>query len=207
MAAESELTEIMPLSQDQYRLGYIINVLLSKAACEAIAPVQDELARQFPGAIWKAQAGAAHITVIDWLTPGVDYGKDKDDLFKNLGPAYIAALNDILKNQPPITITFDRIEAYRTAVIIKGTDDGSLQRIREQFLERVDLLPGTKVQTPSFIHSTICRFTKEVDLADVRRTIAQLPINFEERIPELWLSRETKLFMQGYDVIRKFDLS
>lgn len=206
MQSSKESTTIMPLDSDQYRLGYILNVLLSEDACRAITSLQEELERQFPGLIWPARLGEAHITLIDLLTPGMDYGRDKDSLFKELEQSYTKAFEDVIQGQRCIRIVFDKIEVYNTAIIIRGRDDGSFRRIREQFHQHVKVLPGTKTQAPDFVHSTICRFRRKVNLSDIKRAGDRLSVNFEEEVTHFLLSRETKLFMQDYHVIRRFPL-
>ena len=186
--------------------GYLINVMLSGKAQAAAIELQKELEQSFPSGIWTPPSGSLHITIMDWLSPLVDYGRDKKELFKELGPGYMETLADILKDQGTIEIAFNRIEAFPDAVIIKGQDDGSIQRIREQFRKRCVLLPKTKVQDSDFIHSTICRFKKDLDLEEVKKVVKRSPIKVEQRINEIWLSLEKGYGMQEYEVLRRFTL-
>lgn len=168
--------------------------------------IQTRLHEKFSGAIWVAPRDSLHITLMDWLAPLVDYGEDKDKLFHSVENRYIEALVEVLEGQRPIQVTFDTIEVYPAAIIVKGHDDGSYQRIREKFLEKVELLPGTK-QPPKIIHATICKFLKKIDVSEVEDFVRQVkPLRFQEGVSEFRLARESQIFMLTHEVLRRFTL-
>jgi len=195
-----------PVNPEQSVVGYIINTGLSDHLADEVHKIQASLAEEFPGAIWSAPRKSLHITLMDWLAPLVDYGQDKDELFPSLESEYVNVLEDILKNQDSINVLFDRIEVYPAAIIIKGRDDGSYQRIRSQFLDRIDLLPDTK-PPGQIVHSTICKFLQPINIDDIKSFAGSMSLAVSEEINEFRLARESQMFMQRYEVLRRFTLA
>lgn len=204
MSTPSQVT--IPIDPDQEVIGYIINSALSKTTQERIAQIQTKLSKAFPGAIWVAPPDSLHITLMDWSAPLVDYGQDKDELFRSFEAEYIQTLTEIIKAQQPIQITFDTLEVHPAAIIVKGYDDGSYQNIRKRFLEKITLTPGTKMP-PQIVHTTICKFLKEINVDEVRHMLESEAILLEERVTEFRLVRETQIFLQSYKTLREFPLT
>jgi hypothetical protein len=195
----------IPADPEQMVTGYIVNSGVSEGLYRQIDDIQTRLNERFPGAIWIAPRDSLHITLMDWLAPLVDYGEDKDELFHSIENRYIEVLAEALEGQRPIQVTFDTIEVYPAAIIAKGHDDGSYQRIRESFLEKVELLPGTK-QPPKIIHATICKFLKKIDVSEVEDFVRQEPLRFQEEVSDFRLARESQIFMLTHEVLRRFTL-
>lgn len=194
-----------PINPHQEVVGHIVNSGLSERAQVAVRRVQDKLETAFPEAIWSAPSESLHITLMDWTAPLVDYSCDKDELFRSLETEYTKALADSIKDQPPIHILFDSIEVHPAAIIIKGSDNGSYQRIRTRFLDKVDLSPGTK-EPPQIVHTTICKFIKGIEVDAVKRALQNEVVHFEEDVSEFRLVRESRIFLQKYEVLRRFKL-
>lgn len=193
------------INPDQKVIGYIVNTGLSEQLQVVVRQIQDKLLEAFPDAIWAAPPESLHITLMDWTAPLVDYGQDKDELFESIKPKYMKALAGALDHQKSIPIQFDVIEVHPGAIIIKGRDDGSYQKIREKFLDQIALLPGTK-EPPRIVHSTICKFMKDIDIEDVKRVLLDESIDLREEVAEFRLVRESKIFLQEYEVVERFQL-
>jgi hypothetical protein len=195
----------IPANLTQRVTGYIVNSALSDDAAVAIGNMQNRLNKSFPDVIWNVPRYALHITLMDWLAPLVDYGQNKDTLFDTYGNKYDETLTDILRDQPPIDVSFDALEAHPGAVILRGHDNGAYQNIRDQFARKTELLPGTK-PAPSIIHTTICKFLGEIELADVKAILADSPISNQEKVSEFRLTRETQVFMLNFAVLKRYEL-
>ena len=89
--------------------------------------------------------------------------------------------------------------------IMIGQDDGSMQQIRQKFLDNVDLLPQTK-RPPGIIHSSIVRFRKEQKLQPIIDFVAQEKLSLNLAISAFRLVRETSLPMLEYEVIKEYHL-
>ncbi len=187
-------------------IGYIVNSGLSEGLYRPIYDIQTKLIERFPGAIWGAPRQSLHITLMDWLAPLVDYGHNKDELFRSIEDEYTAVLTKALKQQAPILVTFDTIEVHPAAIIVKGHDDGSYSRIRDQFLSEVELLPGTK-PPPAIIHTTIAKFLKPINVNEVADFVRHESLYAQEEILEFRLARETRVFMVEYEILRQFKLN
>ena len=203
--------ELTMSSQDylnQSAVGYMVNTLLSEPTQNEVKKLQDIFVSKFRDAVWSTPANTLHVTLLDWLAPLVDYGEDKDQVFEKINPEYSAVLNGILKTIRPIDLTFNRLVVGPFAVAIV-TDEKSTQvfnNIRQQFLEKIDLLPNTK-QPPNIVHSTIIRFVDEIDLNSVKKFAETLNFSFIERVNVFQLVRETALPMLDYSVIKKYPLN
>jgi hypothetical protein len=195
----------IPTNPEQSITGYIINAGLSDRLADEVHRIQASLAENFPEAIWPAPRESLHITLMDWLAPLVDYRQDKDKLFQSIESEYVSVLENILRSQKPINVIFDTIEVHPAAIIIKGRDDGSYQRIRKQFLDRVDLLPNTK-PPGQIVHSTICKFLQPIDVGEIKSFVESMDLAVPEEISEFRLARESQIFMQRYEVLRRFIL-
>jgi hypothetical protein len=196
----------VPADPNRQVTGYIVNTMISENAQRSILAIQRKIGYAFPDAIWLAPDTSLHITLLDLLAPLVDYGKDKDVLFGELQETYDKVLSEILLAQAPIDVTFDAIEVYPAAIIVKGHDDGSFERIRQQFLSKVDLLPGTK-QPPSIIHVTICKFVKPISVDEVRTAVQYDTVSFKETVNTFQVARESQVFMLKYKTIKSYDLT
>jgi hypothetical protein len=185
--------------------GYWINAPVSDATAAVIAKIQNQLMQAFPEAVWSIPRPGLHISLMCWVNPLHSYQPDNEQYFQSIQAEYLAIFEDIIKNQAPIPITFHTIEAFPAAVIIKGHDDGSCQRIRDEFMQRVQLPAGTK-PFPTIIHSTIARFQKSIELDDVKQVVSRQSIAASETIKEFRLAKETINYMLEYDTVRAFKL-
>lgn len=201
--SEKQLT--LPTNIHQEVIGYWVNSGLSIETSQAIAQLQNKLTEKFPDAIWPIPESALHISLTNWINPLFDYGEDKNELFDKIQAEYTKAFKNITANQPPIDVTFDKIEAFPDAIILKGHDDGSYKQIRDHFVEDVMLLEGTR-QPPTIIHTTICKFLKEIDLNEVRDFLNNESILLHEKVDEFRLVRENVLYLVAYDALANFKL-
>lgn len=200
----TELT--LPANVDRQTVGYVVNSSFSEDNLATLVAIQKEIALPLNDAIWIVPPSALHITLLDLLTPGTSYHEDKDTLYDKHGPTYISALDKILASQAPISVTFDTIEVHPAAIIIKGHDDGSYDKIRNQFLSIVDLDPITK-KPPTIIHSTIAKFQKPIALDRVRSVLADKSIRVVNEVKNFRVVREHQIYMRNYQLIKNYRLN
>lgn len=188
-------------------LGYMINTLLSEKSSAEVSALQKSISLEYPGMVWTPPKETLHITLMDWPAPLVEYSKDKDGLFEEIFPQYNAILEEILKDLEPININFSEFIVSSSAIAIKGDNQCAkiFNKIREQFLSRVDLLPDTK-RPPKIVHTTIARFIGSVAIEDVSNFLAKTPPSIDERVTEFQLVRETKVPMIEYSTLRRYSL-
>ena len=186
--------------------GYVVNIAPDEAGRQKIVEVQQRVSQNFGDTVWSAPAEALHITLMDWIAPLVDYGQDKDELFEELFAHYDTALEQVLEGQAPIEVYFDTLKVTPDAIILIGRDDGSFQRIRSQFLERIELREGTK-RPPQIIHSTIMRFQKEQPLQPIIDFVAQEQLSFRLSVRTVRLVKEGVLPQLEYEVVKEYVLT
>jgi hypothetical protein len=185
--------------------GYMINAELDDNNKTVIGTIQKKIVDEFGGAIWPAPRNSLHITLLDWLAPLVDYGADKDELFQNIRERYDEVLSASLARTATITVTFNTINVGRSAIFISGQDNGEFARIRQEFVDGVTLLPGTKLP-PTIIHSTICRFNEEIEMPPIENLVDKLSIDLAQQISRFRLVRETVDPMLEFEMIKEYPL-
>ncbi len=186
--------------------GYMINAELSENGKDAVSAIQKRIVDKFGKTIWTAPRDSLHITLLDWLAPLVDYGKDKDALFKDIREKYDQVISESIDHTALITVKFDTISVGRSAIFISGHDSGEFARIRQNFLNEVTLLPGTKLP-PTIIHSTICRFNEEIDMPPLEDAISELSVDFTEEISRFRLVRESVDPMLQFEIVKEYLLT
>jgi len=185
--------------------GFVLNTGFSDDGVEKIKLAQSILVEEFGDSIWLSPPKSLHVTLMDWFAPLVQYSDTHENLFKEYRKEYEDILTNLLNNQSPIEISFNSIIATPTAIIIRGTDNGSYGRIRDEFMKKIQLQPGTKLP-PKIIHSSVARFRKAVDFDLVERFTKTIDINFKENISEFRLLRESEIPMLEFAVLRSFKL-
>lgn len=190
---------------DEERVGYVLNSEFSSENQQEIQELQRRLVERFGDAILVPAPETLHITLMDWLAPLVDYEKNKDDLFEEVRRPYNAALDGIITHQGPISVRFNQITAGAHAIFISGEDNGQYEQIRSDFLNKVELLPNTK-KPPQIIHSTIARYSQEIDLKEIQDFINTQSIDFTQIIDEFRLLRTTDTRMAAKLILKKYKL-
>ena len=129
-----------------------------------------------------------HITLFEIVMTFRDYPEDRDAIFERHRAGIDAELRAQLAGQEPITVTLDILEASPSAVIVRGTDDGSFRRIRDAISSKHLLPEGTRTP-PDIIHSSLGRYVKEVELEQVRSVLAAHALKLTQTITEFEMVR------------------
>jgi hypothetical protein len=198
----SELTVIGDF--DRVEEGYIVIAPLSEEIKQAIYGLQKKLTERFSlAALWLPKDEQLHVTFAHVISPDADYPTDRAKLYDQLEPDVKRVLTQLMSDVPKIEITFDTIEVSPAAIVIKGYDDGSFDKLRAAFMDGIQLPEETR-RPPTSIHSTIARFRAELDLADLKKLVEGLSISVKEDMQELHLIHEKKIYVQAHDVIARF---
>ena len=176
--------------------------LLSEAAQQKVTTLLEKIVERLDDSVWPMPANALHITLCEIIQPK-PYLEEKAELLKQL-PHYQSVLEEVLAT-PQIPVAFTMIEVSPQAIIIKGKDNGTFKRIRDQLVSKLPLPNETKAP-PQIIHSTIARFKKEVDLNTVNAAIADLTINFTETVHEFELLLKTAPHLVNYTIVQRYPL-
>jgi len=187
-------------------VGYMLNSPLSIENYKTIRELQQYFETAFGDAVWNLPLESLHITLMDWIAPLVDYGRDKDNIFREIFSEYDSTLEKLLRNIGEIPIIFSEVHVSNGGVYLTAKDEGQFASIRNEFIDKITLIPGTK-QPPSIIHTTIARFTEAVDLKPIQDMIAKESINFTQTIGYFILVRETKIPMLEREVIKTYPLA
>ncbi len=172
-------------------LDYFISAHLDRVAAAEISALQQPFARDFGSAIWLAPPTALHVTLMDWVTFSTKKVAERDRSFEQVRQHYIETLEHILASMQPIRLNYQEVRVTSNAVILVARDDGSFARIRSQFLDQVELLPGTR-QPPGLVHTTIVRFWRVLPLKDVETITSSLSPDITTTVTEFQLDRFTE---------------
>ena len=185
--------------------GYIVVAPLSDETKRSITELQQHIAGALPeGSLWLPQDDQLHITFAHIVSTDSTYSEPRDVLFGRVHDAAVAGLERIATKSQPITVHFDTIEVYKGAIIIKAHDDGTYQRLRQEFVESFQLPKGSRMP-PTIIHTTIVRYLQPLAL-DTVRAAAETKLDVTEVTNELRLIHEQKIFVQQHEVIDRFEL-
>jgi hypothetical protein len=201
----SELTQPVDWLNRQ-TTGYMVNTVFSDQNADIVHGIIDRIAAAFPDIFFGQPKPALHITLLDWIAPLVNYdGRDKSELFKQVQPSYDVALSRAIANYTPFPVHFTEIKVAPSTIFIKATDNGQFQSIRDQFVTEAKLLPGTKLP-PTIVHSSIGRFTKEVELAPIEAFVAHESIDLYQEITSFRLVHSRVEPMLDFDVVKEYPL-
>lgn len=186
-------------------IGYVVNTPFRGESQLAIQILQQKFSDQFGEAIYIPEPETLHITLMDWLAPLVDYGRNKDELFGEIYAEYDKTLEESIAGINPITVTFNKIGVGREAIFLIGEDRGQYQAIRNRFLDKVILLPNTK-KPPQIIHTTIARYLQPLDLAPIQDFGAAQSIAFQHITDMFRLLRTVDTEMEAKELLKVYGL-
>lgn len=178
--------------------------LLSPKGQQQVASLLEHVKEELGDVVWCMPLSSLHITVCE-IMQAKPYGEDKEVLFQRNQERYKQALRAVLHNVKPISVTFDRVEVSPQAIIIRGNDDHAFDDIRKKLVVALPLPKQTK-QPPAIIHSSIARFTKEVDLSVVEAVVAKLSVSFTEVIAEFQLMHNVSPHNLSSEIAARFPL-
>jgi len=191
---------------NEEKVGYAVCAFLSPENQQKIADLQTELNRELPGVIWTMpDITQQHITLFEIVMCFREYSEDRDVIFERYSTGIDAELKRQLIDQGPITVTLDTLEASSSAIIIKGRDDGSFQRIRDVISDKRLLPDGTRTP-PDIIHSSLARYVKEVDVDQVRSILSSHNLELVQTVTEFEMVRVWRMPMD-YKTLEVYGLS
>ncbi len=200
-----ELTQPVDWLNKEFE-GYVVNTAFSSENNDKVMSLAGDISAKFPDVFYPTPSDGLHVTLLDWIAPLISYeGANKVELFDSIHEKYDSALEKILQKYEPINVNFNKIIVTPTTIIITGEDNGSIQKIRQEFVESIELLPGTKMP-PQIIHCSLGRFIKEVPVTEIQNFINQKSINFIEIIQEFRLVNTHREPMLEFDVLKTYNL-
>lgn len=186
-------------------IGYVVVAIFSQSGKEQIGKLLDALKAELPDVLWAMPPEALHITLCEIILSLQDYTVDKNELFEQKRGIYEDGLKNILSSQTKISINFNGLEASPKAIIIRGSDDGSFQKLRKQIIENIPLPEATK-PPPNILHASIARYLREVELSRVKGIVNEHSIDFREVVEEFRLIKSVKAPLLEYETLQLYKL-
>jgi hypothetical protein len=190
---------------DEEKVGFAVCTFLSLENQQKIADLQAELHRELPGVLWTMpDISQQHLTLFEIVMTFRDYPEDSDVIFERHRTGIDVELKKQLAAQGPIVVTLDTLETSPSAIIVRGTDNSSFQRIRNAMSDNHLLPEGTRTP-PDIIHSSLARYVKEVDLERVRSIVAAHQLALTQVVDKFEMVRIWRMPMD-YTTIETYEL-
>jgi 2'-5' RNA ligase len=187
--------------------GYVVNAEFSDENKAQLQQLIQEMQQILGNAAHCMPPESLHITLLDWIAPLVDYdGADKAGLFEQIKPEYDAAMSEAIASVgQPIEIHFDELRVSPSTIFITGRDNGEFQKIRDEFVERIQLLPDTK-RPPQIVHSSLARFTDRISLDGINAFIARHNLDMTQRVDDFRLVHTMREPMLEFEILKRYHL-
>lgn len=165
--------------------AYALVALLSLEARTSVVQLQKTLQAELGDALWLMPPEALHITLLEIIQPK-PYSQDKQALFERHREEYLTGTAAVMEKVRPVTAIFNEMVVSPQAVILKTQSGERFNAIRRDLLDKLPL-PAETSAPPDIIHTSIARFTQEIDLELVGRAAGKLDIELKETTTEFQL--------------------
>lgn len=199
-----ELTRPASFIHNEDDRTYIVVATISPELRQAIARVQHALDEAFPGSLWLMPQESLHITLFEIMQRG-QFPFDKDEFFNAQRDKIESGLDKIFQNMTRWQVLFDALIVSPDAITVQSSDATEFNAIRAAITEELPIPTETKTPPP-IVHSTIARFTKEIEVATVRTELATIAFHAQESITNFELRRTTKQPMLAFDTLKTYAL-
>jgi hypothetical protein len=143
-------------------LGYNIRFAIPVEVGEKIVQLQRQVVDLEPNSLLVCPPPSLHISVASILSVRADYEQTKDEIWKEIQRRCCVALSEVALETAPFVIDFRHLVVTDTAVILFGTDDGSMARLRRRICR---VLPVSD-PAPTIIHVTAFRYSRGLEDPD-----------------------------------------
>lgn len=184
--------------------AYALVALLSAGTKQQILSLLDSLKDEIGEGLWTMPSDALHVTLCEIIQPK-PYSQDKQLLYEANARKYENVPAEILRQFRPIEVHFNKIEVSPQAIIIRGEDDGSFNKIRQQLVEKMPLPKETKFP-PDIVHTSIARFTKPLELERIKGIVANHAFDCVETVNEFKLVNNLAPPLLSYRTVRTYRL-
>jgi hypothetical protein len=154
-----------------------------------IVRIQGLLKALLGDAIWLTPPNALHSTLMEIICDTEYKGLSRKEHFTHWHDLYNDATRETISQFPPIDLTLSELSCSPAAIILKAANPSPFNNIREALLRNIVLPEQTKIP-PDIIHCTIARYSKEVDLNEVREQVKGIGANVGLHISEFKLVRD-----------------
>ncbi len=179
--------------------GYLIIARPPAAMITALAAVQDQVLAAEPG-LSRQPARALHSTTGFLIPVFQPVDGDKDEIWRQHGPAWLAAIAAAAAAEPgPLRLSFRRLVATDAAIIAVADAPNPVEGLRGRLAADLDLRwPLTK---GPLVHVSLFRYRQPLrDPARLLALLAAIDAGIETEIGELLVVRETTFPLLEYEV-------
>ncbi|RYG89207.1 MAG: hypothetical protein EON58_19460, partial [Alphaproteobacteria bacterium] len=152
-------------------LGYNIFATLPNEAQFNFQSVQAEVMALAPDSLYACPPEVFHITAAWILGTPQTYSRPKQEIWSEIRERCITGLREVCHDTPSFTVRYTELIATDKAIIAVGTDDGSMNRIRDAIARTLPIPSETQKQS-RIIHTTLFRY--RAPLTDPERFLKTL---------------------------------
>lgn len=185
--------------------AYNVCVRPGSTGAAALAAIQASAQRLEPSLL-RVPEPALHANLA-WLLPvHEEYDRPKDELWQQHGPQWIATLADVAGRISSFHLSFRRLVATNSAVIIVADEPNRLSALRRELIPLLDI-PGS-ASAGNLAHMTLFRYARPLrDPASLLRWLAATEFHLDIDVSELLVIRERIFPSLDYETLHRIALA
>lgn len=185
-------------------LAYNACIRPGRAAVAALSAVQDSVLCLEPWLL-RVPGSALHANVT-WLLPvHQEFGRPKDELWRQHGHGWMAVLAEAAGRTGRFRLRYRRLVATDSAIIAVAEEPNAVSALRRE-LKTLLRVPGS-LSAGALVHTTLFRYARPLrDPASLTWWLASATIRAETRVSELLVVRERTFPLLDYEILRRLPL-
>lgn len=185
-------------------VAYNVQIRPGPAGAAALSAVQEDVLRLEPSLL-RVPAPALHANV-SWLLPvHGEFGRPKDDLWRQHGPGWMAVVARAVSGTRRFRLRYRRLVATDSAIIAVAEEPNPVSALRRE-LTHLLRVPGGR-SAGDLVHTTLFRYAQPLrDPSSLTRWLATATIHADAEVTEVLVVREHVFPSLEYEIIRRLPL-
>ncbi|TBG58376.1 hypothetical protein ELG71_08435 [Rhizobium leguminosarum] len=140
-----------------------------------LCALQDRIERECNGPLLRVPATSLHMTVVTLVDATAQFSMSNEEIWKLNGERWKETVERLVKQTPPIDLSFQEVQASEAAIFVKAPEPPELQRLRSAISDAV-WFEDWRPKPPRIAHVTLFRFSAEEQLPALPGDAGLLPI-------------------------------
>ena len=185
-------------------LAYNACIRPDRAAVAALSAIQDSVLRLEPSLL-RVPGRALHASVT-WLLPvHQEFGRPKDELWRQHGTSWMAVLAEAASRTGQFRLRYRRLLATNSAIIAVAEEPNAVSALRRE-LKPCLRVPGGH-SAGALVHTTLFRYARPLGApASLTRWLGSTTIRAETCVSEFLVVRETVFPSLEYEILHRLPL-
>nr|WP_246805758.1 2'-5' RNA ligase family protein [Rhizobium leguminosarum] len=148
-----------------------------------LCALQDHIECECNGLL-RVPATSLHMTVVTLIDAGAQFSMPNDEVWKLNGERWKEVVERLVKETPPIDLSFQEVQASEAAIFVKAPEPPELQRLRSDISDAI-WFEDWRPKPPRIAHITLFRFSAEEWLPELNVDAGLLPIAIKVKALQL----------------------